>query len=104
MTAATPTVATPEARPDIAADDRSAPAWLTRRQPHPDTPRLDALVGDPDEFRREVLFRRPLWSPGEGAARPGFVTSAELWDGALRRGLRTPAFRLVRDGNDAVGG
>ena len=45
-----------------------------------------------------MLFRRALWSPGDGTARAGFVTTSELWDGALRRGLRAPAFRLVRDG------
>ncbi len=45
-----------------------------------------------------MLFRTALWSPGGGSPRRGFVTSAQLWDSALRRGLRAPSFRLVRDG------
>ena len=59
---------------------------------------MSALVPDPDAFIRDDLFRSAVWSPGEGRPRPGFVTTAELWDGALRRGLRQPGFRLVRDG------
>jgi len=55
-------------------------------------------VPDPESFVRDDLFRSAVWSPGEGGPRPGFVTSAELWSGALERGLRQPGFRLVRDG------
>ena len=46
------------------------------------------------------LFRRAVWSPAEEVGRdPGrFATAEALWDDLLTRGLRTPMFRLVRDG------
>lgn len=78
--------------------DDAVAGWLTRAQPHPDAPGLDALVADPDRFIHEVLFRRVEASSNAGSPRAGFVTSDELWEGAVGRGARTPFFRLVRDG------
>lgn len=39
-----------------------------------------------------------VWSPAGPTPPGGFATSAALWEDALRRGLRSPAFRLVRNG------
>jgi lysine-specific demethylase/histidyl-hydroxylase NO66 len=67
---------------------------------HADAPGLAELVADPEQFVARDLFRRPMFSPeavtGRDPAR--FATADRLWTDALARGLRTPAFRLVRDG------
>jgi hypothetical protein len=78
------------------ADGSDRADWLTRREPHPDAPGLGGLVPDPDEFVARALFRRAVWTPGRDAGQ--FATTAGLWSDALARGVRTPSFRLVRDG------
>jgi JmjC domain len=46
------------------------------------------------------VFRRPVFSAGAATGRDPsrFATADRLWTDALTRGLRTPSFRLVRDG------
>ena len=46
------------------------------------------------------LFRRAVWSPSAASARDPqrFATVDALWEDLLTRGLRSPMFRLVRDG------
>jgi lysine-specific demethylase/histidyl-hydroxylase NO66 len=46
------------------------------------------------------LFHRALWSPAVAAGRDPdrFATVETLWGDLLTRGVRTPMFRLVRDG------
>jgi lysine-specific demethylase/histidyl-hydroxylase NO66 len=67
---------------------------------HDDAPGLADLVADSEQFVARDVFRRPVFSPAaETGNDPGcFATADRLWSDALARGLRTPSFRLVRDG------
>jgi JmjC domain len=73
---------------------------VTCRVPHRDAPDLADLVADPEQFVASDVFRRPVFSTGAGTSRDParFATADRLWTDALARGLRTPSFRLVRDG------
>lgn len=63
--------------------------------PHPDAPRLTDLT-DEAEFRSNVLYR----SARAGTTNPASFSSADqLWDQLLRRGTRSPGFRMVRGGS-----
>jgi hypothetical protein len=72
--------------------------WLTRRELHPDAPRLADLVPDPDAFASADLFRRAVHTCGDASRAARFATVDALWADLLQRGMRTPTFRLVRDG------
>lgn len=73
---------------------------MVRRVPHRDAPDLTDLVDDVPTFLATDVLRRASLSPGATSGRDPsqFATVDGLWDGALNRGLRTPGFRLVRDG------
>lgn len=75
-------------------------AWVTCRVPHHDAPGLGDLVAEPAAFLTDDLFRRAVWTPADRSTNAAnrLPTVADLWSDALRRHVRTPAFRLVQDG------
>ena len=78
---------------------------ITRREHHPDAPRLHDLVGDRSAYLADDAYLRVVDRPAQPAvvaaiaARQPWADDEHLWDIALRGGLRAPAFRMVRDGS-----
>lgn len=73
-----------------------------RREFHSDAPRLDAFVGDcsaylsADVYRRLRVHHAGWCAP---APTPAWASAEHVWSLILERGLRAPAFRVVRDGS-----
>ena len=78
---------------------------IARREHHPDAPRLHDLVGDRTEYLNDSVYRRVVDRPAHRpvldaiAARHPWADAEHLWDIALGGGLRSPAFRMVREGS-----
>ena len=72
--------------------------WSVRRVHHPGVACLADLVGDPDSFIADDFSRRVCCYPG--IVDPTFLADPErLWGDVLTGGTRTPALRIVRQGD-----
>lgn len=72
--------------------------WSVRRAHHPGVACLADLVGDPDSFIADDFSRRVCCYPG--IVDPTFLADPErLWGDVLTGGTRTPALRIVRQGD-----
>src|SRR5262245_48682648 len=95
-TAATPTAPTPDPRPRVGT---------TRREHHPDAPRLHDLVGDRSDYVNDGVYVRVVDRPAQQPVldaitkRQPWADAEHLWHVALDGGLRSPAFRMVREGS-----
>ncbi|MGE3685591.1 MAG: cupin domain-containing protein [Acidimicrobiia bacterium] len=78
---------------------------LSRREFHPDAPRLHDFVGDRAAYLADDIYRRVREFVAVDAVltaireRAPWADPDRLWDVALAGGLRAPAFRMVRDGS-----
>lgn len=84
--------------PTAPTADPSHHEWLTRRELHPDAPRLADLVDDVARFRARDVYRCPRLSAAGDRDVTRFADVDMLWADLLRRSTRRPAFRLVREG------
>jgi len=77
----------------------------TRREHHPDAPRLHDLVGDRSDYVNDGADVRVVDLPAQRpvldaiATRQPWADAEHLWHVALDGGLRSPAFRMVREGS-----